>query len=469
MEMTRREPLFGPRSFYAEALSIAVPVMLQTLVSSLVSLVDNFMVAGLGDAKMAGVNAANQINFIFMVLVNIVCISGGIYLAQHRGACDPAGMRQAFRFKLIVGLALAAVYTALTLAFPEFLIRIMVSGNSAENAIVDEGARYMRSVAPSFLPLAASAAFGTSYRETGNTRVPLIFSTVGALTNTLLNWIFIYGNLGAPRLEVAGAAFATDIARLVEMGGFIIWTARARPDFSIKLSRLFAIDAKLFGSILSRSGMMLFSEMSWVVSETVITALYNARGGAQTVAGMSAAWAIGNLFFLVFGAVHTATAVTVGSTLGAGKLDEARRRARWVMAGSVPFGAVVAVLAACSTFLIPIVFANLTPEARTTTKGMLYVIACYLPLWTLLNAQFAISRAGGDTVMGVWVDVGVTWAIFLPVAWILAHYTAIGPIALFGFAKLSDILKTLVAAWWLAKGRWVRNLATSRPPPPDAQ
>jgi Na+-driven multidrug efflux pump len=82
-----------------------------------------------------------------------------------------------------------------------------------------------------------------------------------------------------------------------------------------------------------------------------------------------------------------------------------------------------------------------------------------LPLWALLNGQFALSRAGGDTAMGVWVDVGVTYLVFIPLAFALAGFTAMGPVVLFATAKISDIPKALVAGWWLAKGRWIRNLA----------
>ncbi|MDR2392587.1 MAG: MATE family efflux transporter, partial [Treponema sp.] len=69
---------FGSFSFYREALSIALPVMLQQLIMSMVSLMDNFMVAGLGDISMAAVNVANQLNFISIVIINAVCGAGGI-------------------------------------------------------------------------------------------------------------------------------------------------------------------------------------------------------------------------------------------------------------------------------------------------------------------------------------------------------------------------------------------------------
>jgi len=63
---------FGTARFYRRALSIALPVMAQLLIQNFVSLIDNFMVSGLGDIKMAGVNTAGKLNFLlFLFFQNI--------------------------------------------------------------------------------------------------------------------------------------------------------------------------------------------------------------------------------------------------------------------------------------------------------------------------------------------------------------------------------------------------------------
>lgn len=451
--------LFGPRSFYAEALRIVIPVMLQQLITSMISLVDNFMVAGLGDAKMAGVNVANQINFVYLVVVNTACIAGGIYLSQHRGAKDEEGMRQAFRFKLILATAISAIHLCLCLAMPELLIGLMLGGNREGDEIIREGAHFLRLSALGSLPFALSAAIGSSFRDVGKTRPPLAISSTAAVLATVLNWLLIYGKLGLPRLEVEGAALATVTARCLEAFLFIAWTARSRPAFAFGPRRILAVDRALFRSMLAKSAAMFFSETAWVISETIITAIYNGRGGAETVAGMAAGWTVANLFFLVFPAIHTATGVLVGATLGAGRLEEARCKGRWILAGSAVFGLAAGLVAVSSTAIVPLVFSNLSMAARGVTVGLIVVIGCYLPLWALLNGQFALSRAGGDTAMGVWVDVGVTYVVFIPAAFMLSTWTSLGPVALFAVAKISDIPKALVAYWWLRKGHWVKNLS----------
>jgi putative MATE family efflux protein len=453
---------FGPWSFYREAIAIALPVMLQQLIMSMVSLIDNFMVAGLGDVSMAAVNVANQINFIFIVIVNTVCGAGGIYLAQFNGAKDTEGMKHAYRFKVIFTCGAAAVYFVLCWTIPRQMLAMMTMGNIAQDEIVDAGVRYIRLISFTLFPMAISSAIGTSFREIGLPKIPLAISAAATVVNTVGNWFLIYGNLGAPRLEVTGAALATILARLVEVAVFLLYVHRSRSGkapFFVGFRKVFRVSRRLITEILTKSGMMFLSEASWVSSETIMTALYNGRGGAEVVAGMAAGWTIANIFFLLFNGIGITSAVLIGGSLGAGKLDEARKRGEWIKSGSVATGCVIAAAGAvAATLLIPLVFSNLTDTARHISLGLVYVILFYMPLWALLNAQFAISRAGGDTALGMYVDVSVNTLLFVPGAFVLALFTPLHPVTMFAILKLSDILKYLIARHWYKKERWVRNL-----------
>ncbi|MDR3139435.1 MAG: MATE family efflux transporter [Treponema sp.] len=450
---------FGPPFFYREVLSIALPVMLQQLIMSMVSLIDNFMVAGLGDTSMAAVNVANQINFVFIVLVNTVCGAGGIYLAQFNGAGNAAGMGHAYRFKVIFSLSAAIFYGILCWTIPEEMIAMMTMGNAAQEEIIRIGAGYLRFSSFTLIPIALSSAIGSSFREMGFPQVPLIISALATMVNTTGNWILIYGNLGAPRLEVSGAALATIAARVFELAFFLIYAKGIKPPFFVGFTKIFPVHKRLVKTILAKSGMMFLSEASWISSETIMTALYNGRGGAEVVAGMAAGWTIANIFFLLFSGIWTAATVVVGGSLGAGKLEEARIRAEWIKSGSVIAGIIISMAGAiASTLLIPLVFTNLTEAARGFSLGLVYVILLYLPLWALLNSLFAISRAGGDTAMGMYADVSVNTLIFVPGAFFLALCTPLSPVIMFAILKLSDIAKFFVARHFYNKERWVRNL-----------
>ena len=450
---------FGDVKFYKKALLIGLPVMLQQLIQTMVSLIDNFMVAGLGDVKMSGVNICGQILFSFMVLLNAICMAGGIFMTQYSGAKDKNGMQQTLCFKIIVaGIAIAA-YMSVCMVIPRKVLSLMVIGNSQAQAILDQGEQYMFLMGFIGIPMVISTIIASSLREIGQVKQPLVISVIATCINTFFNWVLIYGNLGAPRLEVRGAAYATIIARGAEMLMYIGLLYFQRQPFMISWRTLRQIDFKLFSRILKKGALVLFSEMLWVISETITTALYNGRGGADVVSGMASSFAIANLYFVAFGGIVTATSVIIGQTLGRGELEEAKKQKNWMLSAAVVFGVFMGLLGVLTVFLVPVVFKNLSPEAQTICKEMVFMMAVLMPVWVYVNAQFAVAKAGGDTIMGAVVDGSVTILLILPGIFIMALFTPLGPVAMYGIVKLTDVIKIVIAQIWLGKEKWVKNLA----------
>jgi len=450
---------FGTAAFYKRALAIAVPVMAQLLIQNFVSLIDNFMVAGLGDIKMAGVNTAGMIIFPFLILVNSVCSAGGIFMSQFSGAKDREGMQQSLRFKLLVTGIAGILFTVIGLIAPRGLFAVMLTVNKDAELIIDQAVRYARAVACSGVLLVFSQAIASSLREIEIVRPPLVISIIATLVNTFFNWVFIYGNLGAPRLEVEGAGIATVIARLVELVLFIGYLTVKKPPFLFNILKLFKIKIRLFALIIRKSAMILYSELAWAVSETVSTALYNTRGGAEVVSGMAAGFAIANLFFICFSGIVTASSVILGQDLGAGRLNEAKRYKNWILSGSTVFGVIFMFIGFFTVLLIPFVFKNLSAHSQAIARGLIITAAAYLPLWAYLNGQYAISRTGGDTTMGVICDT-VANVLFVGGMFLLVGFTALGPVAMYAIVKLSDFAKAGIAYFWLKKERWLVNLTT---------
>ncbi len=448
---------FGDMQFYKKALMIGIPVMLQTLLQSLVSLIDSFMVAGLGDVKMSGVNISGQILFIFMVLLGSVCTSGGIFLTQFSGAKNKEGMQQAFAFKLVTAFSMILAYFLVTMVFPRQVLSLMVIGNSQADLILDQGQEYMFLMGFVGLQSIISFIIASSYREIGEVKVPLIISVTATLVNTFFNWGLIYGNLGMPRLEVKGAAYATIIAKTVEMVLFIGYAIKDKPDF-VNLAILKRLDFKLFGEILKKGSLIILSQMMWIMSETVSSAVFNGRGGADVVSGMAASFAIFNLIITALNGITTATSVIIGQSLGNNQLEQAKKEKVWMLSGAIVVGLVMCLLSFCTTALVPIVFVSLSLDAQRISKSMLIVMALLMPLWTYINAQLAVSRAGGDTRACMYVD-GVNTLIMIPVLFLMAEFTSWSPIIMYLVVKLLDVGKIVIAHISLKKERWVVNLS----------
>jgi len=452
--------LFGTGRFYKSALTIAVPIMLQALIQSLVSLVDNFMVSGLGDISMSGVNVAGQVLFVFFVYLNAICMTGGIFMTQFFGANDPEGMKQAFRFKLAMGLVAFIPFILVCIVFPRQVLSLMLIGNTQAEAILDEGVSYIRIAFFMGLPMTVSMCIATSLRDMGKVKIPLAVTIIATLTNTFFNWVLIYGNLGAPMLGVRGAAIATVIARGLELVIFIIIYIRMKPDYAVGFFKLFRIDWKLFREILRKGSLVLFCEMVWVFSETLTTAIYNGRGGADVVSGMASSFTIANLFFVAFEGIYSSTGVIIGKTLGMGDLPKARREKTWLLSGSAIFGLMMTVVGLCTTFIIPVVFGGRLSEAAIhISRNMVILMSFFMPVWVYMNTQQAVARAGGDTAMGAVADSLITIFLMVPMLFILAFFTNIGPVGMYMGVKLLDFIKIAGFHFWLKKEKWLKNLA----------
>lgn len=456
---TRMKERFGSWSFYKEALAIGIPVMLQALIQSLVSLIDSFMVAGLGDVKMSGVNISGQICFIFMVMQNMICASGGIFLTQYFGAKQREGMRQSVAFKVVASLSTCTFYFLATFVFTRPVLSLMVIGNSQAELILEEGQKYMYLMGFIGIQMMISSILSSSYREIGRVRVILVITLIAAGSNAFLNWVLIYGHLGMPRLEVEGAAYATIIAKTVEMLLLIGYTIKERPEF-ISFSVFKRIDWALFGRILKKGSLLIISQMMWVLSESFTAAIYNGRGNAAVVSGMAASFSIANLFFISFDGITTATGVLIGKSLGRNELDDARKEKTWMLSAAIIFGCIMCLVGVVTVLLVPVVFGNLSIDAQNICRAMLLLMALFMPLWTYVNTQLAVCRAGGDTKVGFFVDGGTT-AVMIPMLLILAFFTNASPVMMYFGVKALDVGKIIVATHEMKKERWVVNLSNA--------
>lgn len=448
---------FGTKDFYKHGLKIALPVMFQLLIQNLVSLIDNFMVSGLGDIKMAGVNTVGQFNFVFIILINAICSAAGIFLTQYKGADDKVNMQQAFRFKILLAGFFGIAYAIVSFWAPEGLYAILLKGNADESFIIEQSQSYARSVSISWIFMIFSQAIASSLRDIEIVTPPLLISISATFINTFFNWVFIYGNLGSPRLEVAGAGYATVIARLTEFVIFCIYAFRKKPEFFFPIKELFSINFGLFKRIIAKSSLIIYADLLWAISETKSTELYNGLGGAEVVSGMAGGFAVSNLFFICFSGIATASTVILGQELGKGHLAEAKKYKNWILSGATVLGALFMVLGFFTVFIVPYIFGNLSFDARKIINGVIIVSALYIPAWAFINAQYAISRTGGDTMMGAICDTAGNF-LYILIIILMIKFTECSPVIIYLISKFSDFPKMTIAALWLKKEKWLVNL-----------
>ena len=198
--------LIGDKQFYKSVLRIAVPIMIQNGVTNMIGLANNITVGQLGTEQLAGVAIANQLISIFYLCVFGAVSGAGIFGAQFFGKRDYNGVRDVFRLKVILMVALSVLGMIILGVFGKPLISSFLhdaSDGSDLALTLKEGYDYLLIMLAGFIPYGLGQAYGSTLREADQTIVPMRASIIALLLSLALNYVLI------PFMGVAGAATAT--------------------------------------------------------------------------------------------------------------------------------------------------------------------------------------------------------------------------------------------------------------------
>ena len=165
-----KKKYIGDKAFYKTVLGIAVPIMIQNAISNFVGLLDNLMIGRVGTNALSGVAIANQLIFIYYLLVFGAAAGIGIFTAQYHGVRDNDGIRYTFRTKLIVNSIITALSIAILMVFSVPLISLYLRGEGSAADVADTlriGQSYMRIMLIGLIPMAWTQAYAGTLRETG--------------------------------------------------------------------------------------------------------------------------------------------------------------------------------------------------------------------------------------------------------------------------------------------------------------
>ena len=194
---------------YKKLLMIAIPMMIQNGISNFVNLLDNLMIGDLGTNAISGVAIANQLIFVFYLLIFGATAGVGIFTAQYHGKGDTEGIRYTFRFKIVLNTILSALSILAFLIAAPFLVELFLhgKGDPADAAeILDIGVDYIHVILISLIPIGLTQAYAGTLKDLGKTKVPMLASLCAIVVNLIGNALLIYGKLGLPALGAVGAA-----------------------------------------------------------------------------------------------------------------------------------------------------------------------------------------------------------------------------------------------------------------------
>lgn len=453
--------LIGDKAFYQKVFKISIPIVIQNLITSFVSLLDNIMVGQVGTESMSGVAIANQLMFIFNLAIFGALSGIGIFTAQFFGAKDERGVKHTFRAKWYICLILLALFTVLALLKGEFLVSLFLQAGDDPAAVsktLSESMRYLHVMMIGLLPFCVSQVYSSTLRESGETRVPMIAGVVAVLVNLVFNYILIFGHFGAPALGVAGAAAATVLARFVEMSINVIATHKrsARYSFIRGAYRSFRIPADLMKQMILRGLPLLLNEFLWALAMSAVQQSYSTRG-LSAVAAMNIASTVSNLFAQAYFAMGSAVAIIVGQLLGAGDFEKAKETDYQLIAFSFVMSLAVGILAIVLSPLFPQLY-NTTPEVKSLATDILRIIACFMPIISVVHCCYFTMRCGGKTVVTFFFDSFYMMVLVYPLSFILSRFTSMDMRALYFGVSCLDLVKAAIGLILVKKGVWINNL-----------
>ncbi len=456
-----RDKFIGDRQFYAGVLALAVPMILQNLITSFVSMLDNIMVGQIGTAQMSGVSIVNQFVFIYNITIFGAISGPSIFGAQFFGKGDYEGQRSTFRFRVLLSVIITAIFMVVYKVFDAPLISLYIAQNDNPELVTQTlayGREYMGIIIFSLLPFGLGQAYSSLVRECEETRIPMYGSLAAIGVNLVLDYGLIFGKLGMPKMGVAGAAIATVIAKFIEAGVVIIW-AHAHPEknrYIIEAYRSLHIPADLLKDMIKKGYPLLFNEFLWVVGMSAIAQCYSIRG-LDVVAARNISSTVVNLFNVFFVQVGGCTAILVGAKLGAGRHEEAIDLDNKLIFMSVFGSAILGLLMLPTAVVFPMIY-NTEQEIKELSAYMIAVQALAAPIWAYTNSAYFTLRSGGRTGITFLFDFVFSWVIMIPLAFILAYLTDWDIHIVFAVVTYSELIKVGVGYKMVKSQMWVRTI-----------
>lgn len=306
--------------YWKRALQIAWPSVLESFFIALAGLIDTFMVSSIGPNAVAAIGLTTQPKFIALSFFIAISVSVSALVARRKGEQDKKMANQTMVTAMIVALLLCLIISSVFVIFTPQILKL--SGSSPDTH--DLGVSYFRIIMGGLIFNVISMTINAGQRGSGNTQIAFTTNLVSSLVNILFNYLLINGNLGFPKLGVAGAGLATVLGTIVAAIMSFSSLFRRSSYMSFKLIKKYALGFSnfIFKEILAL-GSNIFVENIAARIGFLVTAITAAKLGTDQFAAHNVGMNLLSLSFSFGDGMQVAAVALTGNALGARKKDEA--------------------------------------------------------------------------------------------------------------------------------------------------
>ena len=445
--------------FYKQVVLLALPIVLQNLITSALGMADTFMVGMLGEVPMAAVTLANIPLFALQMFIFGVQSGSSVLVSQYWGKQEMESINRVLGVALWVVLVVSTLFAGVLLVCPvEFL---SLFGNEPE--VIALAAQYGSIVGFSYVCNAFTMMYVAAYRSMERPQLGLYILVASMATNTFLNWVLIFGKLGAPAMGVRGAATATLIARLLEVTIVILHMMKNR-FFRVHLHLLLRPGLDMTRRFLKYGGLVVCNETMWGIGTSVFpTIMGHMAGSTEILAAYTIAGNVEKITMVVaFGLASTAS-IIIGREVGAGRadriLDVGKSLNTLAVMSGLTLGALLMLFVrlAAPAWVYPLF--KLSPGAASVATMMMTVMALSMPLKDFNTVNIVgVLRGGGDVKAATLIDISPLWGVAIPYAALCGLVLKTTVLWVYLAFPLEQAVKFFIGIHRLRSGRWVRDL-----------
>lgn len=456
-KLFRREPGFYPR-----LISLALPILLQNLITNSLGLVDTFMVGTMGEGPLAGVTLANIPVFVVQLMMFGIQSGSSVLISQYRGKGDMGAINRVMGIGMYAAGAIGLTFALIMGFLPTQFMGLF----GTDAAVVATAARYARIVGWSYFFDSFVQVYIGVHRAMGNPSRGLVILGASMASNTFLNWMFIFGNLGAPRLAEQGAALATLLARVLSCSIAVGWAVLDK-QFKLSPDLLFRPGGEMTRRFIRFSTPVMCNETFWGLGTSLFpTIMGHMEGSQEILAAYAIAGNITNLCTVGVFAISGTAAILIGQEIGSGRADRVYSLGALLNALAFLFGlgAGLLFLGLLHWFVIPVLYPlfGLSSAAGDICTMMLTVVFTMMPLRSFECTNIVgVLRGGGDVRMATLIDLTPLWVVALPLAVLSGLVFKAGIFWVYLSMMSENLVKGILGIRRFLSGKWINDVTVS--------
>jgi len=441
--------IFSDKAFFKRLAFLALPIIGQDMLNSLVNILDTFMVGSLGETAITAVGLSNQLFFVYIIMVFGVSSGSSILMGQYNGAGDIKSVRKTLGMGVILSLITAAVFMYFAIFRSEFVLSIY----SKDEAVIAQGAKYLKIIAPVYLLCAFIVPVNASLKSTNNAKLPMCTTAIALVTNAALNYLFIF----VLKKGIEGAATATLIARSVEAAAQVLLIRLTKMPIAGKFRGYLPSDWGFVKKGLSLTAPVMINEFAWAFGTSMYNAAYK-YCGTEAQAALQITNTIQNLFWVVGMGIGSAAGIILSNELGAGERDKAILYSRKIMVTVIIAGLTMGSLLLAFAPMLVSIF-KVSDAVISYSYKIIYVVAAAMTI-KLINFTVIVGilRSGGDTFFCMLLDLVSVYGAGIPLAFAGAYFLGLPVYWVLAMVHAEELIKLVVCVPRALKNGWAKTL-----------